>query len=441
MLSRYTYFLLLSLSVFLFSGCDPLQKPDENKESQDEVIGTFYVENRNMTLRLHDITYLYESVHYVTGPVPVDHTYYDKLPEGLKDVVKAYALEGQTQVYRMKWKGETVYHLINLVYFEWNGVFKPSGEKVIFETYPDYLQFLKEVKDVRCLLITSVEVVKNAEVLQNLLVGTWQSDWEHMHHDESSGNGIDEQIALYDMLPFTISEVCHFEADGTGYLRTVKTFRNGDQEVALDPFTYQFTDYNTYSEYQGYYYLCYFAAGDTIEYLARSRGNFEYVFDRFFSFFSYPWYKKENDPFADMTGNPKYGNPGKDNASPIVGRWTGEGISAAGSFGINSSTWVFRKDGTGYLLQGQLHSYSFAYTVKGEGDALELTIYKYDTGFYADEGFWDQDDMYYNFVSQPVPTGKTMKAKIYDNGDSLELQGWNNTAADLSQTPIVFKRQ
>ena len=441
MLSRFSNILILSVSMLLLSGCNPIQNQEEEKEPRDEVIGTFFVESRNLTVRVHDITYLYKTVNYCTGAVSVEHTYYEKLPEGIKDIVKSYAIEGQTQVYWMKWKGDTVYHLINSLYDEWNGVFKPSGDRIYFESFPDYLKFLNEVKEVKCLLLTDVEVVKNADGAPNLLVGTWQTDWEHLHHNLSAGNGIDEQIALYADLPFTLSEVCHFEADGTGYLRTVKTFRNGDQEVSLDPFTYQLTDYMTQGKYQGYYYLCSFAAGDTIEYLARSRGNFEHVFDRFFSFFSYPWYKKESDPFADKSGNPKYGNPGKDNTSTIVGRWMAESMSSAAAYGIHQYTWVFRNDGTGYLLEGRLHSYSFVYTVQGEGDSLQLTVYKYDTGFYSDDGFWDQDDMSYTFVSEPVPAGKTLKAKIYDNGDSLELQGWNEFAADLTQTPVVFKRQ
>ena len=33
-----------------------------------------------------------------------------------------------------------------------------------------------------------------------------------------------------------------------------------------------------------------------------------------------------------------------------------------------------------------------------------------------------------------------MKAKVYNDDNSLELQGWTNLAADQSLTPIVFQR-
>ena len=270
-------------------------------------------------------------------------------------------------------------------------------------------------------------------------------DWEHLHHDITPNNsGIDEQVTLYDELPFSITEVCHFEADGTGYLRSVKTFKNGNKEVSLDPFNYWLTDYHTvagYSNYQGYSYVCCFAAGDTIEYRARSYDTFGKTFDRGFTFVTYPWYKQKSDPFSSKKGDPKYGNPGKDKKSSIVGRWTGIGLSAANSFGINPYTWVFRSDGTGYELLGRKIYQSFAYTVEGNDDALQLTIYKYDTGFYIDDGFWKEGDWTYSYVSQPTPKGKTMKAIIYNDGNSLELQGFNNLAADMSTTPIVFQRQ
>ncbi len=434
----------------LLNACDPIpeiepgEKPAE-PESYGELIGTFFVENRNMTLRLLDITDLYQEVCYVSWAVPVNHTRYDNLPNELKETVKTYGLMSPTQVYRMKWKGETVYHLFCAVMDDWTGVYKPSGERITFKTIQEYYQFLQEVSDVNCLLLIDTEVVKNAEGAPNLLVGTWQMDWEHLHHDITPNNsGIDEQVTLYDELPFSITEVCHFEADGTGYLRSVKTFKNGKIEVALDPFSYWLTDYQTGaggSNYQGYSYVCCFAAGDTIEYRARSYDTFGKTFDRGFTFVTYPWYKQKSDPFSSKKGDPKYGNPGKDKKSSIVGRWTGIGLSAANSFGINPYTWVFRSDGTGYELLGRKIYQSFAYTAEGNDDALQLTIYKYDTGFYIDDGFWKEGDWTYSYVSQPTPKGKTMKAKIYNDGNSLELQGFNNLAADMSKTPIVFQRQ
>jgi hypothetical protein len=307
-----------------------------------------------------------------------------------------------------------------------------------------YLQFLQEISDVNCLLIIDTEVVKSAEGAPNLLEGTWQSDWLHLHHDivSTNGGGIDDQVELYADLPFSITEVCHFKQDGTGYLRTVKTLKNGKQEVAYDPFNYWMTDYQSRSSgYKGYYYLCVFAAGDTIEYTARSWNDFSHDFDRGFTFVTYPWYKQKSDPFSSKKGDPKYSIPEKDKKSPIVGRWTGITKSAARTFGIGTYTWVFRGDGTGYMLSGRKFSNSFAYTVDDKnGSELQLTLYKYDTGFYIEDGFWREGDWTYSYASQPVPQGQKMKAKIYDNGNSLELQGWTNLAADYSSTPIVFQR-
>ena len=451
-MNRITIILLSCLMVFLV-GCNPVpvidpaidpgEKPEE-PEPYGELIGTFFVENRNMTLRLYDITDLYKEVCYVSWAVPVNHTRYDNLPNELKETVKIYGLGSDTQVYKMKWKGETVYHLICLSTDDWTGVYKPSGERITFNTIQEYYQFLQEVSDVDCLLIIHTEVVKNAEGAPNLLVGDWQMDWEHLHHDITLNNGgIDDQVALYDELPFSITEVCHFEANGSGYLRSVKTFKNGNMEVSLDPFSYWLTDYQTGPSgvnYLGYSYVCRFAAGDIIEYTARSYDTFGKTFDRSFTFVTYPWYKRKTDPFSNKNGDPKYGIPERDKNSSIVGRWTGISLSAARVFGISPITWVFRSDGTGYELLGRQIYQSFAYTVDGNDDALQLTLYKYDTGFYIQDGFWKEGDWTYSYVSQPTPKGNVMKAKIYDNGNSMELEGFTNRAADFSQTPIVFQR-
>lgn len=434
---------LCCLSAML-AACDPIkgdgrgEKPEE-PNSYGELIGTFYVERLNKHVRLLDITDLYQQVCYIQWAVPVNHTRFDSLPEPLKEIVKGFAFSFPTQVYRMQWKGETVYHLICHLWDDYQCVFRPSGENVQFKTLQDYNQFLQEVRDVNCVLIIDTQVVKSAEGAPNLLVGTWQTDWEHLHHDD-----IDEQVTLYDKLPFTLTEVCHFEADGTGYLRSVKTFKDGKREVALDPFTYWLTDYRTNgsgsSAYHSYYYLCRFAAGDTIEFSAMTRDGFTQTFDRSFTFVTYPWYKKPSDPFSGRKGNQKYGNPGKDKQSPIVGRWTGTGLSAAYSFGILRYTWVFRSDGTGYQLLGRQFVQSFAYTVEGNGDAPLLTLYKYDTGFMSEDGFCKEGDWTFSFVPQPTPQGKTMKAKIYDGGNRLELEGYATHAADLSLIPTVFQR-
>ena len=438
----------LALLTLFFYACHPTQViepgevPPETEQPYGEFIGSFFVENREMTLSLYDITDLYQEVRYIDHAVPVIHTSYGDLPEKLKEAVRNYGLAAGVQVYRMQWKGETVYHLLCPVMEDNTGVFKPSGEKIRFATIVDYYQFLQEISDVDCLILIHAEVVKNAKDAPNQLLGTWRMDWKHLHHDITpNNNGIDEQVALYDELPFSITEVCHFEADGTGYLRSIKSFKNGETEVALDPFKYWLTDYQKGSDnYQGYSYVCCFAAGDTLEYTARSYDAFKEVFDRSFTFVTYPWYKLKSDSFSSKQGTPKYGNPGKDSQSPIVGRWKGDAVSAAHTFGITHYTWVFRKDGTGYLLIGRKLSESFAYTVKGDENNLQLTLYKYDTGFYIQDGFWKEGDKTYSFVSNPTPEGKPVKARISDNGNHLELEGWDNVAADLTRTPVAFRR-
>ncbi|MBR0501032.1 MAG: hypothetical protein IJJ72_08570 [Bacteroidales bacterium] len=436
--------LCLSCMAALSAGCGPIEingggDPPPEPESYGEPIGTFYLEVRNMTLRLMDITSLYQEVGYISWAVPVNHVPFQSLPGGLKETVKSYGLSSPTQVYRMKWKGETVYHLICAVHDDITGVFRQSGENIRFATFEAYLGFLQEVSEVNCVLIINPELVKSAEGAPNLLEGTWQSDWTHLHHDTE----IDDQVDLYSGLPFSLTEVCHFDKDGTGYLRSVKSFKNGRQEVSLDPFTYYLTNYQTDgASYHNYSYICCFAAGDTIEYTARSRSGFSRVFDRSFYFVTYPWYNISSDPYRNKNGDSKYGVPEKDRNSPVVGRWSGISKSAAITFGINNVTWVFRGDGTGYLLYNRQFSHSFVYTVdSNSGSELQLTIYKYDTGFTVDDGFWRNGDLTYSYdASQSKPEGQAMRAKIYDDGDSLELEGWVDRAADMSRSPIVFRR-
>ena len=81
--------------------------------------------------------------------------------------------------------------------------------------------------------------------------------------------------------------------------------------------------------------------------------------------------------------------------------------------------------------------------VAGVGVSALIWTYKYDTGFTADDGFWAEDDLSYTYVPSPTPKGLTMKARIYQDGDRLELEGEfnENRAADGSKTPVVYKRQ
>ena len=211
---------------------------------------------------------------------------------------------------------------------------------------------------------------------------------------------------------------------GTGYLRTVKTYKDGTNEVALDPFTYVLTDYHKNEQYGDidYSFRCYFAAGDAIEYSVRSYDNMQ-TLNNMMSFVSYPWFKQTTDTFESVTVNAgqKYGNPGKDKNSPIVGRWTGDfksdKIAATGTI-----TWVFRSDNTGYrLLNGVLNA-PFAYNITYHGSEAELTTYEYNKGFMINEGF-SKDGIGLTFDPTIVPQGKTIKAKI--NGNTLELEGWD----------------
>ena len=77
----------------MLAGCDPFrgvgrgEKPEE-PDAYGELIGTFFVEGRNMHLRLLDITDLYQQVCYIQWAVPVSHTHFDSLPEPLKEIVK-----------------------------------------------------------------------------------------------------------------------------------------------------------------------------------------------------------------------------------------------------------------------------------------------------------------------------------------------------------------
>jgi hypothetical protein len=171
--------------VLLTAACTTADSLDEDyvPEEGTELIGTFFVENRQMTLRLIDITSQYDMVGYQGKAVPVQHTSFDNLPEGLKETVKNWALSAQTQVYRMKWKGEEIYHLLCLFMDENTGVFRKSGERVAFASMTEYMQFLQEASDICCILLIDVEVVRSADGAPNLLVGTWQTDWRHLHHD------------------------------------------------------------------------------------------------------------------------------------------------------------------------------------------------------------------------------------------------------------------
>ena len=142
--------------------------------------------------------------------------------------------------------------------------------------------------------------MKNAEGAPNYLVGYWQNDWQHLMHDHNQ----QATVALYPDLPFTITEVMALHDDGTGYLRTVKTYKDGTNEVALDPFSYVLTDYHGGEQYNyhGYYYKCYFAAGDAIEYLVRSYDNMQTLYNGLY-YVNYPWFRQTGDNYERYEGS------------------------------------------------------------------------------------------------------------------------------------------
>ena len=396
-----------------------LTRKSGNSDVKGIVIKLF--ERNGLKLQVVDITEQFESATFFDKRVPVNHVFIEQLPAAIQELAISYGEASGTRVCRFEYKGECYYDIYSMVSSRKANTFKSNGEPYDFSFLgtAEYEEFISKAKDLSCILVLTTEPVKNADGAPNYLIGYWQTDWQHLVHDHNQ----QATFALYPDLPFSITEVMAFHDDGTGYLRTVKTYKDGTHEVALDPFNYVLTDYHGGEQYgyYGYYYKCYFAAGDAIEFLGRSYDNMQ-TLNRGLYFVNFPWFRQAQDSFESLNVNAglKYGNPGRDSSSPIVGRWSGEfksdDIAAAGTF-----TWVFRSDNTGYrLLNGQL-SEPFAYTVTYQGSNAELTIYKYNTGFTIDEGF-GKSIVDLAFDPTIVPQGVTIKAKI--NGNTLEMEGW-----------------
>lgn len=374
-------------------------------------------ERNGMKLQVVDITDQFESAYYFNNKkIPVNHVYVEQLPTAIQERV---VVSGNTRICRMEYEGEYYYDIFSMFSSSWTNLYNSKGERHDFNTTEEHKAFMNKVKDLSCILVLTTEVVKDAEGAPNYLVGYWQTDWQHLTHGDQQTT-----VALYPDLPFSITEVMAFNDDGTGYLRTIKAYKDGTNEVALDPFSYVLTDYHGGEQYSyhGYYYKCYFAAGDAIEYLVRSYDNMQTLNNGLY-FVNYPWFRQTADPYASLSVNAgqKYGHPGRDNSSPIVGRWTGSYKSDL-VLGTSSITWVFRSDNTGYrLLNGQFNE-PFAYTVTYHGKEAELTIYKYNTGFMITDGF-SKDSADLNFDPTILPQGVTIKAKL--NGNTLDLEGWD----------------
>lgn len=375
-------------------------------------------ERNGLKLQVVDITEQFESATYEDKKIPIKHLFVEQLPPAIQSLGISTAADFGTRVCRMEYEGEYYYDIYNMFSSTLVNIFNSNGERHNFQDNSDYKAFVSKAKDICCILVLTTERIKSVENAPNNLVGYWQTDWQHLLYNTYQ----QATVALYPDFPFSITEVMAINDDGTGYLRTVKTYKDGAHDVALDPFTYVLTDYHKNEQYGDidYSFKCYFAAGDAIEYSVRSYDNMQSL-NNIMSFVSYPWFSQKTDAFESFSLNAgqKYGNPGRDDSSPIVGRWTGEfknnQIAAVGTF-----TWVFRSDNTGYrLLNGVLNA-PFAYTITYHGSEAELTIYEYNKGFMISEGF-SKGGM--DFDPTILPQGVTIKAKI--NGNTLELEGWN----------------
>lgn len=380
-------------------------------------------ERSGLKLQVVDITDQFESATFFDKKVPVNHVYVEQLPSTIhKLVFNNTGMGSSTRICRMEYEGEYYYDIYSLFMSTAENIFNSNGERHIFYSTEEYEAFRSKATNICCILVLTTQIVKNAEGAPNYLVGYWQNDWQHLTYNHNHNNQ-QATVALYPDLSFSITEVMAFNNDGTGYLRTIKANKDGTNEVALDPFSYVLTDYHGGEQYgyHGYYYKCYFAAGDAIEYLVRSYDNMQTLNSGLY-FVNFPWFRQTGDAFESLSVNAgqKYGNPGRDESSPIVGRWTGDFksdvIPASGNI-----TWVFRSDNTGYrLLNGQFDE-PFAYTVTYPGSEEELTIYKYNTGFTVDDGF-AKSVVDLDFDPTILPQGKTIKATL--NGNTLELEGW-----------------
>ena len=387
---------------------------DAGKQESRTVIESF--ERNGIKMHLIDITERFMGAQYNGKSVPVTHIELEKLPIAVQPIAKNWgSAGGVAKVFRIEYKGETYYDISSLFQSSVFNIFNNNGERCDF-----YSDIADEVKGVCCILVLDTETIKSAEGAPNYLVGIWQNDWQHVKHYYG-----DAYINLYPDLPFSITEVMQLNDDFTGYLRTVKSYKDGNKEVALDPFRYELTDYHGGEQYgyHGYSYKCYFDAGDVIEYTQRSYDNMQ-TLEYIRSIAYFPWFKQASDQFESLEVNAgrKYGLPAKDDNNPIVGRWTG-GKDSEYLMKTISTTWVFRSDNTGYRLLGEQYSAPFAYTVSYSGSDAELTIYEYNTGFTVEDGFVKSlEDL--SFDPTILPKGKVIKAKV--NGNSLELDGWGS---------------
>lgn len=388
---------------------------DASMRDDATVIGQF--ERNGIKLRVIDITRRFTEAKYWQQSVPVSHVPMEQLPEAIKEKVYMWGMSSLTKLFRLEYNGKTYYDINSFLSSSMFNLFDSEGNPFASS---DDLEKITSESTATCILVLNVETIKNADDAPNYLVGIWQNDWQHLIQGFEKEQAI---VELYPNLPFSITEVIRFREDGTGYLRTIKEYKDGQKDITLDPFNYELTDYHGGDSYgyHAYSYLCHFEAGDDIEFSSRMNDS-KQVIVPYNAWVNYPWFRQTKDDYESLEVNAgqKYGVPAKDNANPIVGRWTGSDTSDA-LMNTVTTTWVFRSDSTGYLLLDQRFSEPFVYTIDYQGSEAELTIYKYNTGFAVSDGFAN-DTAHTVFDPTILPQGMTIKATF--KNDTLELEGW-----------------
>lgn len=125
------------------------QQPIDNPQhvnGETIVVGEYEWHN-GKRIKLLDITDYYNSISYVyplTGKA-VNHIAFENLPQGLKETIRKWGVAFPTRVFRTKWKGETVYHLLSMIQNEDYGVYHESGENYnLYQNPGQYVAFIEE---------------------------------------------------------------------------------------------------------------------------------------------------------------------------------------------------------------------------------------------------------------------------------------------------------
>lgn len=181
------------------------QQPIDNPQhvnGETIVVGEYEWHN-GKRIKLLDITDYYNSISYVyplTGKA-VNHIAFENLPQGLKETIRKWGVAFPTRVFRTKWKGETVYHLLSMIQNEDYGVYHESGENYnLYQNPGQYVAFIEEQEGTECVLILKGEIIKDSTGAKNDLVGMWCNDWQHMTYSTTDGYRTDV-IQLYPNLP------------------------------------------------------------------------------------------------------------------------------------------------------------------------------------------------------------------------------------------------